>query len=53
MKIVEYEVVKAYLVQESIEDGWQPFGSPFMDINNNVAMQAIVKYEETHEKNRN
>ena len=45
MKIVEYDVVYIYLVQKSVEDGWQPFGSPFMNINNNAAMQAIVKYQ--------
>ena len=52
MKIVDYDVISTYLVQKSIEEGWQPFGSPFVT-NNNAAMQAIVKYEETHEKNRN
>lgn len=43
-RIVEYTIVTYNYVQELLEKGYQPFGSPFTK--NNLDWQAIVKYEE-------
>lgn len=45
MKIVEYGMAIGSDVQNLINDGWQPFGSPLFD-SIGTLYQAVVKYEE-------
>lgn len=46
-KIVQYTIVVTREVNDYIKDGWQPFGSPFID--SVTAHQAMVKYEDDPE----
>ena len=50
-EIKDYMVLKIYgvnslMFQVEINEGWQPFGSPFMDNNGKKKSQAMVKYKE-------
>lgn len=50
-KIIEYKIVIPHMgrledvVNNLMEEGWQPFGSPYMS--GTREYQAMVKYEET------
>lgn len=60
-KIVEYQIISAAydfplneLVIDSIKEGWQPLGRPFLRSNYQHAgmAQAMVKYEEVEEQSK-
>ncbi len=50
-KIVEYKIVSVNSVKKLMEDGWQPFGSPFVmgkiGVGVYLYQTAMVRYEET------
>ncbi len=52
-KIIEYQIVRIAPgyhscpeIAAEIKRGWQPFGQPFIHMNKEYFMQAMVKYEE-------
>lgn len=44
-KVTEYKQVEEKEVQDYINQGWQPFGSPYQS-QAKIFFQAVVKYEE-------
>jgi len=60
-KIIEYIIVYAEHykmpteINERIEAGWQPFGSPFIytPSTNGIIAQAMVKYENKNTRKNN
>lgn len=56
-KIIEYKIEYgseandlSYTISRMIENGWQPFGSPYYMENRGVHCQAMVVYEGDDEK---
>lgn len=51
-KIIKYEIVSENDIEERLDEGWQPYGSPFyMPENKDLGlgemnMQAMVKYQD-------
>ena len=43
-KVIDYDYVEVQEVNVNLQDGWQPWGSPYAE--NGITYQAMVKYKE-------